>query len=137
VGFEVLSRRRKWSADEKAALLAEVDAAGGKVAIVARRHGISESLLYNWRSAQKAASVPAPDQEPMDFVPIGVFGGAVDDRPAIAARSTQRVSPTHSRGDTRAGTIEIDLSNGARVRVDAFVNEKALWRVFRALSGLS
>jgi transposase len=34
-------RRRIWSAEEKAALLAEVDAEGGKVRLVARRHGIS------------------------------------------------------------------------------------------------
>jgi Transposase len=47
--------RRRWTAQEKAALLAEVEAAGGKVKIVARRHRISESLLYNWRAARKAA----------------------------------------------------------------------------------
>ena len=41
-------RRRVWSAEEKAALLAEIDAEGGKVRLVARRRGVSESLLYNW-----------------------------------------------------------------------------------------
>jgi transposase len=39
-------RRRMWSAQEKAALLAEIDAEGGKVRLVARRHQISESVLY-------------------------------------------------------------------------------------------
>ena len=47
-GIEIITRRRKWSASEKAALLSEVDASGGKVAVVARRHGMSESVLYNW-----------------------------------------------------------------------------------------
>ena len=42
---------------EKAALLAEVEAEGGKVMVVARRHRISESVLYNWRAAWKAAAV--------------------------------------------------------------------------------
>jgi hypothetical protein len=51
-----VERRRKWTAQEKAALLAEVEAEGGKVAIVARRHRISESVLYNWRAAWKAAA---------------------------------------------------------------------------------
>ena len=51
-----VERRRKWRIEEKAALVAEVEAAGGKVRPVARRHGISESLLYNWRSAWKAAA---------------------------------------------------------------------------------
>ena len=50
-------RRRIWSAEEKAALLAEIDAEGGKVRLVARRRQISESLLYNWRSARKATAV--------------------------------------------------------------------------------
>ena len=52
-----VERRRVWTAEEKAALLAEIDAAGGKVRLVARRHRISESVLYNWRSARKAAAV--------------------------------------------------------------------------------
>jgi hypothetical protein len=50
-----VERRRKWTAQEKAALLAEVEAEGGKVTIVTRRHWISESVLYNWRAALMAA----------------------------------------------------------------------------------
>jgi transposase len=42
-----IARRRKWSEEEKTALLAEVEAAGGKVSVVARRHQVAESLLYN------------------------------------------------------------------------------------------
>jgi hypothetical protein len=34
-----------------------------------------------------------------------------------------------------AGGIEIALANGARVCVDAFVNEQALSRVLRAMKG--
>jgi transposase len=39
--------------------------------------------------------------------------------------------------DERPGVIEIDLANGVRVRVDAFVNAKALRRVLAALSEAS
>jgi len=67
-------RRRIWSAQEKAALLAEVDAEGGKVRLVARRHQISESLLYNWRSARKAAAVAMGAPENVEFLPVGVIG---------------------------------------------------------------
>ncbi len=42
--MEIVTRRRKWTAEEKAALLAEVEAEGGRVAVVARRHGLLESL---------------------------------------------------------------------------------------------
>ena len=40
-----VERRRQWTPQEKAALLAEVEASGGQVSVVARRHGISKSLL--------------------------------------------------------------------------------------------
>jgi FtsP/CotA-like multicopper oxidase with cupredoxin domain len=39
-----------------------VEAEGSKVKLVARRHGVSESLLHNWRSAWKAAAAAKPDQ---------------------------------------------------------------------------
>jgi Transposase len=44
-----VERRRKWTIEEKAALIAEVETEGGKVKLVARRHRMSESLLYNCR----------------------------------------------------------------------------------------
>ncbi len=53
-----VERRRKWQPEEKAALLAEIEAEGGRVKVVARRHQISESLLYNWRSAWKPQLLP-------------------------------------------------------------------------------
>jgi transposase len=45
----MLGRRRFRTAREKAAILAEVDAERGKDRLVARRHNIAESLIYNWR----------------------------------------------------------------------------------------
>jgi len=42
---EIITRRRKWSAAERAALLAEVEAEGRKVGPVARCHGISDRSI--------------------------------------------------------------------------------------------
>jgi transposase len=120
---EIVSRIaacRKWRAAEKAALLAEVDAEGGRVTLVARRRRISESLLYNWRSARKAAVAAASGIESPEFLQLGVPGQANTNRPAILAISG-------------AGVIEVDLPNGVRFRVDASVSEKALARVLRAI----
>jgi transposase len=121
-------RRRIWSAEEKAALLAEIDVEGGKVRLVARRRGVSESLLYNWRSARKAAAVAAGAPEDVQFVPIGVLGGKASRGPALLASPELPPAP-----DGKGGSIEITLPTGARVSVDAFVNEKALSRVLRAM----
>jgi transposase len=129
-----VERRRKWSAEEKAALLAEVEAEGGRVAVVARRHQISDSLLYNWRSAWRAAAAAARAPAAMEFVPLGVIGPVEDGVPTRATIPEPPVLPA-PRGDDRVGLIEIDLPTGTRLRVDAFVNEKALSRVFRAMKG--
>lgn len=47
-----VERRQKWTieekaAEEKAALIAEIEAEGGKVKLAARQHRISESLFHN------------------------------------------------------------------------------------------
>ena len=132
-GAELITRRRKWSPTQKAALLEEVEAAGGKVAVVARRHGISESLLYNWRSAWKAAVCAVSAPEPVDFVPVGVVGEVDgESRPLLAPPQPERSQPPPA-GEAGAGTIEIALPNGVRICVDGLVNEKALSRVLRAM----
>lgn len=135
--IEVLARverRRKWTQEEKAALLAEVDAAGGKIRFVARRHGISESLLYNWRSARKAAlQAGAGCSGTITFLPVGVIGGSANETPAMLP---SLASPgSHRSVERRAGGIEIALPDGSRVCVDALVNEEALSRVMRAIRG--
>jgi transposase len=130
---EIVTRRRKWKPEEKAALLAEVEAEGGKVSVVARRHGISNSLIYNWRAAWKAAtSLRAPD--PVEFVSIGVLGRSSNETATLPA-STEHATPLSSSRQDRAGLIEIEFPDGIRVRVDAFVNEKALSRILRAMKG--
>ena len=127
-----IERRRVWSEREKAALRAEVDAAGGKVSLVARRHRISESLLYNWRSARKAAAVTAGAAESVAFVPVGVIASADGGAERLALPNPEPSRPASS-SDGKAGAIEIAMPNGARICVDAFVNETALARVLRAM----
>ena len=130
-----VERRRKWTLEEKAALVAEVEAEGGKVKLVARRHRVSESLLYNWRSAWKAAAAAAVGSSgAVAFVPLSVLGEADSPPPAMLPAPEPPRSPPPGKG--RVGAIEIALPDGARVSVDAFVDEKALSRVLRAMKGL-
>ena len=97
---------------------------------------------YGWRAARKAKLGAAPT-EPMEFMPLGVFRSAEDEGPAMIAApapvTPDPTKPAPSRGssmDERLGLIEIDLPNGARVRVDAFVNQRALHRVLAAMKDL-
>ena len=130
--FSRIERRRKWSASEKAALLAEIEAEGGRVSVVARRHRIAESVLYSWRSALRAAgelSLP----EAVNFMPLGI----VDQRTRDDSPVTDHVLSTAPPPSARVGIIEIELPTGTRLRVDASVDDKALSRVFRALKVLA
>jgi transposase-like protein len=135
-----VERRRKWTAQEKAALLAEVEAEGGKVTVVARRHRIAESVLYNWRAAWKAAAAVMQAPVGAPFIPLGVLGGSIPQDTAPLAQpelEAPELEPPRSMraSDSGVGAIEIALPNGTRVSVDAFVNEKALSRVLRAMKG--
>ena len=77
------------------------------------------------------------------FVPIGVVGRADDGGPALLARMPSAEVGSRQNGpgepwqpsgpEGRAGVIEIALPGGARVRVDALVDGRALTRVLSAL----
>jgi transposase len=133
-----VERRRQWTPEDKAALLAEVEAAGGRVSAVARRHGISKSLLYNWRSAWKAAlAARGSPAGSTGFLQLGVVAGSSDEdstlRTAVGATRGQRLARVLAE---RVGVMEIDLPERVRVRVDSGVDEAALRRVLAAVRGL-
>jgi transposase len=116
-GEIVVERRRQWTPEEKAALMGEVEAEGGRVSVVAQRHGISKSLMYNWRSAWKAAGLAARARAvpPTEFVQLGIVADASVQGPMMPM-TTGAVSP---RGTDlvlaeRVGVIEIDLPDGRR-----------------------
>ena len=47
--FSQIQRRRRWSVDQKLAILAEAAQPGMSISYVARPHGISSSLIFGWR----------------------------------------------------------------------------------------
>lgn len=47
--FAAVQRRRRYSLDQKLTVLAEAAQPGMSISYVARRHGISPSLLFGWR----------------------------------------------------------------------------------------
>jgi transposase len=92
----IVVRRRKWKPEEKAALLAEIEAEGGRVSVVARRHGLSQSLLYNWRPALRAAaSMRGPE-----FISLGEL-----DRATPMLATSDQLRPSNGRRSDRVGSI--------------------------------
>ena len=109
-------RRRRWSAAEKQAIVAESLEPDVSIAAIARKHGIGTNLLYNWRH-QFVVNRP--------------------DRGAGFARVELLSEPRRLAGPSMPsrGLVEIVLPDGPIIRVDAQVEEQALRRVLAALRG--
>ncbi|HEV7543906.1 MAG TPA: transposase [Reyranella sp.] len=101
-------RRRRWASSEKASIVEESLRPGAVVTAVARRHDVHPNLLHHWRRQAKRA---LEGGQGLKFLPVTMTASV---RPKVE------------------GSIEIELA-GARVRVDAAVDEAALGRVLRAL----
>jgi transposase len=54
-----VQRRRRWSADEKVAIVQETYAPGPSVSLVARRHGIAPNQLFTWRRLYASGALSA------------------------------------------------------------------------------
>ena len=110
----VADARRRWSEEEKQAIIEE--SRTNPVARVAKKHGVATSLLFRWRKMQGiGARKPRPSKE-TDFVPIALSAPVGRSPPAATE-----------------GTIEIVLGGGRRVIVGADVDTSALKRVIAAL----
>src|SRR5487761_2171709 len=60
-------RRRRWPAEEKRRIVEESYSAPRQASATARRHGISNQLLFAWRKAHREGGLG--DGSPCDFVP--------------------------------------------------------------------
>lgn len=112
-------RRRQWSDDEKARIVAETAEPGAKVTDVARRWQVSPQQVFDWRrQARKALAEAGAPAEP-SFVPV------VAEAPVLApdaAPATARPAPS----------IELELA-GAVLRVAPGTDAALLTSVLRAI----
>jgi transposase len=126
-------RRRRWSAEEKAEIVAESLAEGAVVSEVARRHGLSPQQLFGWRARLRAAvkgSVPSPDATP-SFVPAIVENEPPS--PAAPVHTARLPAAVRAVGAGVApASIEIALG-GVIVRVRGEADPRALTAVLKAL----
>jgi transposase len=127
-------RRRQWTAEEKARIVAESFEEGANISEVARRHGVVRGLLTVWRHKfAAAAGLQAPA-----FVPVQITS---ESGPATA-EEPDRLAPAHEVGPQMTpargkpgGAIEIEV-RGARIRVEPGVELATLSTVLSALRGI-
>jgi len=80
-------RRRRWTGEDKARIVAESFEEGANISEVARRNGVSRGLLTVWRR-QVAAAVAG---KAPNFVPIQIGAGSGGG----TAGESERISPAH------------------------------------------
>ena len=114
-------RRRRWSVEEKARIVAESLEPGASVSEVARRRQICPQQLFGWRRQLRlntAGSSAKPDERSQpSFVPLL-------SEPAVAV--------TVATSAPSSAAIEITLA-GAAVRVRPGVDDELLTAVLRAV----
>jgi transposase len=126
-------RRRQWTAEEKARIVAESFEEDANISEVARRNGVARGLLTMWRhKLAAAAGVTGPG-----FVPVRIDAEsdpAMAGAPGAVAPAQTRVLEIAPRPAEPRGAIEIEVS-GARIRVEPGVDPTTLSTVLSALRG--
>jgi transposase len=113
-----VERRRRWSEEDKARIVAESLKPGVIVAEVARRYGMHRNQLYGWRSAfgvQPAKTGQA--RETQGFVPVTVV-------------------PEAPEGPVSSAVIEIVIGS-VSVRLTGAIDAAALRQVLEVVRSLA
>src|SRR5436190_7560007 len=129
--ISTVARRRRWTIEEKVAILDEASQPGASITAVADRHGISRNLIYLWRRQAREGSMPGvtvSNAAPSSFVAVQVADRADEAPPQNVP---QRLPAAVGR--RRSGLIEIALSNGRVVKVEESIDPETLSRIIAAL----
>ena len=134
--IEVITGQRqrcRWTAQEKARIVAESFEQAANISEVARRNGVARGLLTVWR--QKLAAAAGANAR--GFVPVRI----ISEGSAATAGEPGRVAPLRTMPREMAsppgqfrGEIEIEVS-GARIWVEPGVDATTLSTVLSALRG--
>lgn len=114
----VAETRRLRSEDERRAIVAEAMQGYRKASAVARKHGISPSLLFRWKRIYAAQEQPAVPPSSTVFMPV-----------------TVALPPLRSSGAATkpVETIEIETASGRKLRFGADIDISVLKRILAAL----
>ena len=132
-----IERRRRWSAEEKLAVVMASLEPGAVVTNVARRFDVTRQQVYDWRRAARRGELGMQGGV-MGFVEV--VAGPLRDDPATAAEAAPIAVAPHST--TTAGamaapgvTVEIVLVGGRVLRAPADLPITDLRRLIDAVEG--
>lgn len=111
-------KRRKWSDDEKRMICAQTVVPGVSVAQVARRYDLNANQIFNWLKDPKFAPDAQATEDEAKFLPVEVIAEPTPPE------------PTHET----VGLIELELTNGHRLRISGSYDPDAVARLVRHLT---
>ena len=119
-----LGRRRRWSAEDKARIVAEALAPGAVVSEVARRWQLSSQQVFGWRREARAGLLALPAGTPVAGPLVPAF---------VPIFAEPAMSPVTPALEVASGpVIEVEVA-GAVVRVQASMDAALLRSVLRAV----
>jgi transposase len=119
--FTGSGRRRAWTAEQKAEIVAESFGGGETVSAVARRHGLTPQQLFGWRRQAEQRRATAGGESGVTFAPVIVDSG-------------KAYAPTPIAAGGQGGVWPIEIVIGAAmVRVPPGIDPVALAAVLRAV----
>jgi transposase len=125
--FTGAGRRRRFSREHKARIIAESCAGGESVSAVARRHGLTAQQLFAWRRDARRKGVANAGEAGLGFAPVVVADG---EAPGPALQRTAVAAPWQQ------GAIEIEIA-GATVRVPSGADVGTLLAVLCTVKAVS
>ncbi len=121
--FTGAGRRRTWSDEAKAQIVAESYTGVETVCAVARRYGMAPTQLFGWRRLLRRM---APAE--LTFAPV-----VMEPAPAAEPRTPAEPKATRRRSRrSQAGGIELEI-DGVAVRVERGADAKTVAAIIRAL----
>jgi transposase len=128
--FTGAGRRRKWSDEDKARIVAEIVASGASVCSIARRHGLSPQQLFGWRRQLREAAAGQTDSEEVQFVPAVVDAVVPASAPGRDLSQERKALRCKLRPD--AGIIEIEV-DGITIRAGRGADTTMIASIVQAL----
>lgn len=121
-------RRRRWSVEEKRAVVREALSSGNVIA-TAKRHRIQAQQIYRWR--ERLGEQPGP----AGFLAVSIAPDHGPHSPAPVLDQGSRERSSAAMLD-RSSRVEIVLSAGRRIIVDGGVDVEVMLTLARGLEAL-
>ena len=121
-----VSGRRRWTVEQKLAILRDAFGPDGSVRTAVERHEVGSGAIYTWRRQAMSGALSGVPARPQ-----ATFAEVRFSEPPVMLPAP----PVEAPADVRtAGQIGIELPSGVRLTVDGAVDAEALSRVMGVLT---